>query len=171
MSSTPTKPRRSRRARSPSPENDRRAPASAKGLDVTLRRLKGALGRPLSLRNIDGRLHIVLVDRRSAPREAPPSVDQIRADLRTRLVVQPNEQAVRVLHPLVQVHDELSSAGWEGVGKLPDTVICKALEQALMLQQDDPSAALGLVIGRLRLFKAAAEVEADRQMPASQSVF
>ncbi len=168
MVTTPTKARHSRRACSPAPEDDRRAPAGAKGLRVSLRRLKGALGRPLTLRKVNGRLHIVLVDRRTALREAQPSLDQIRSDLRTRLVVLPTEQAVRVLHPLVQVHDELVSAGWEGVGRLPNTVIRKALEQALMLQQDDPSAALGLAIGQLRLFKAAAEVRADRQAPASK---
>lgn len=168
MSSTPTKVRRARRARNQAIENDRRAPASAKGLDVTLSRLKGALNRPLALQNREGRLHVVLVDRRRAARDAPPSLEQIRADLRTRLLVQPNEQAVQVLRPLVVVHEELRHRDWAGVGKLPADVLGKALEQALMLQCDDPSAPLGVVIERLRLFKAAADVKADRQAPVSQ---
>lgn len=165
----PSTPIKARRARKGAIESDRRAPASAKGLDVTLSRLKGALNRPLALQNREGRLHVVLVDRRRASRDASPSLDQIRADLRTRLLVQQNEQAVQVLRPLVVVHEELRHRGWAAVGKLPADVLGKALEQALMLQSDDPSASLGLVIEQLRLFRAAAEVEADRQAGVSQA--
>jgi hypothetical protein len=171
MSSTPTKARRARRAKNQAIDNDRRAPASAKGLDVTLRKIKGALGRPLALQNREGRLHVVLVDRRRAPRDAPPSLDQIRADLRTRLLVQQHELAVQVLRPLVQVHEHLCEGGWEAVGKLPADLLSKALQQALMLQRDDPSPALGTVIERLRIFKAAAEVEADRLAPAPHEAY
>lgn len=171
MSATPTKARRSRRTRNQAIEHDRRAPASAKGLDVTLRKLKGALGRPLALQNREGRLHVVLVDRRRAPRDAPPSLDQIRADLRTRLLVQQHEKAVQVLRPLVVVHEELRNGEWAAVGKLPPEVVSKALQQALMLQREDPSPALGMVIERLRIFKAAAEVEADRLAPTPHEAF
>lgn len=127
-----------------------------------MRRLKGALGRPLALESREGRLHLVLVDRRRAPRDAPPSLDQIRADLRTRLLVQQHEHAVQVLRPLVGVHEELRNGGWDAVGKLPGDLLGLALQQALMLQREDASPALGMVIERLRIFKAAAEVEADR---------
>lgn len=171
MSSTPSKARRARRAKNLAIENDRRAPASAKGLDVTLRKLKGALNRPLALQNREGRLHVVLVDRRRAPRDAPLSLDQIRADLRTRLLVQQHELAVQVLRPLVRVHEQLCEGGWDTVGKLPADLLSKALQQALMLQRDDPSPALGTVIERLRIFKAAAEVEADRLAPAPHEAF
>lgn len=171
MSSTPTKARRARRARNQAIENDRRAPASARGLDVTLRKLRGALGRPLALQSRQGRLHVVLVDRRRAPRDAPLSLEQIRADLRTRLIVQQHELAVQVLRPLVQVHEELGNGGWDAAGKLPAAVLGKALQQALMLQREDPSAALGTVIERLRIFKAAAEVEADRLAPTPQEAY
>ena len=171
MSSTPSKARRARRAKNLAIENDRRAPASAKGLDVTLRKLKGALNRPLALQNREGRLHVVLVDRRRAPRDAPLSLDQIRADLRTRLLVQQHELAVQVLRPLVRVHEQLCEGGWDTVGKLPADLLSKALQQALMLQRDDPSPALGTVIERLRIFKAAAEVEADRLAPAPHEAY
>ncbi len=168
MASTITKTRRSRGSRNQA--IDRRAPAGARGLDVTLRKLKGALNRPLALQKREGRLHVVLVDRRRAPRDAPPSLDQIRADLRTRLLVQPNEQAVQVLRPLVAVHDELRLRDWNAVGRLPAAVLAKALELAVMLQCDDPSAPLGVVIERLRLFKAAADVQTDRQAPVTPPV-
>ena len=58
------KPPTSRKKPPAPPVEDRRAPESARGLDVSLRKLKGALGRPMALERRDGALHVVLVDRR-----------------------------------------------------------------------------------------------------------
>lgn len=149
------------------PREDRRAPASAKGLDVTLRRIKGMLGRPVRLQRRDGHLHVVLVDRRKArPVGEPPSMDQLRADLRTRLFVQRDSDALRVMRHLAQVHDELGRKGWPGVAKLPLRVLSKALVQAQMLASEDYSPALGVVIEQLRMLQTAAELQAERRAQA-----
>ena len=69
------------------PVKDRRGAPGAKGTTGSLRRLKGLLGRPLGLERRGGRLRVVLIDRRRAsPADQPPSLSQLRAELRARLL-------------------------------------------------------------------------------------
>lgn len=145
------------------PAVDRRIPASAQGLDVKLRRLKGMLGQPLSLQKRDGKLHVVLVDRRRAAHPGqPPTPQVVYEELRTRLAVANHDQATRVMRHLVAAGDELRRGGWAGVGRLPARVLDKALVQAQMLASEGPSPAMSLLIDQLLLLKAAAELRAER---------
>lgn len=141
------------------PIKDRRAPAGAKGAAGFLRRLKGMLARPLRLQRHDGRLRLVLVDRRQArPVDALPSLPDSRDELRALLLLNDNEPAAGVMRHLVLVHDELGRRGWPGVEALPGQVLNMALVQAEMLASDEPTEALTVIIDRLRIAKVAAEL-------------
>lgn len=145
------------------PIKDRRAPAGAKGAAGFLRRLKGMLARPLRLQRHDGRLRLVLVDRRQArPVDALPSLPDSRDELRALLLLNDNEPAAGVMRHLVLVHDELGRRGWPGVEALPGQVLNMALVQAEMLASDEPTEALTVIIDRLRIAKVAAELREER---------
>jgi hypothetical protein len=145
------------------PIKDRRASAGAKGAAGFLRRLKGLLARPLKLQRHDGRLRLVLVERRQArPVDAPPSLSDSRDELRAVLMLHGNEHATGVMRHLVLVHDELGRRGWPGVEALPAQVLGMALVQAEMLASDEPTAALTLIIDHLRIAKVAAELREEQ---------
>lgn len=152
-----------RRSRKRAECQDRRVPASAQGLNVSLRRLKGALSRPLALERRNGSLHIVLVERRrSEAADRVPSVRQIRQELRARLLGHAHEHAALTMRHLGHVHDVLGRQGWPGVEELHTRVLGRALVQAQMLASDDASPALTEVIDRLRRYKVAAELRDER---------
>ena len=157
--SDPTTPRRRSRKQ---PMIDRRAsPASGDGAS-SLRKVKGALGRPLALERREGQLHIVLVERRrTAPADQGPLLAKIRADLRSRLLDLVDTPAARLMRHLGFVSAELDRRGWKGVEALPGSVLGKALVQAEMLASEEPSDLLTIFIDRLRLLKAAAEVREE----------
>jgi hypothetical protein len=145
------------------PIKDRRAAPAAKGAVGFLHRLKGVLARPIRLQRRDGRLRLVLVDRRQArPVDGPPSLSVSRDELRALLMLHGNEQATGVMRHLVLVHDELGRRGWPGVQALPGQVLNMALVQAEMLASDEPTEALTMIIDHLRIAKVAAELREEQ---------
>lgn len=159
MSTPPPAPKKPR----PMPAEDRRAPASARGASVTISKLKGALNRPVRVERRDGQLHVVLVDRRRAPREgAVPDERQLRDELGALLLADAHGEAPRVMRHLVRVHDALARKGWTGVEYLPWRVLLHALSQAEMLTRDDRSPAMAMLIERLRVLQVAAGIREER---------
>jgi hypothetical protein len=152
------------------PIKDRRAAPRAKGAAALLQRLKGVLARPIKLQRRDGRLRLVLVERRQArPVDGPPSLLDARDELRALLMLHGNEQATGVMRHLVLVHDELGRRGWPGVEALPGQVLNMALVQAEMLASDEATEALTTIIDHLRIAKVAAELrEEQASRPPSQ---
>jgi hypothetical protein len=144
------------------PIKDRRTPAATTRAARLLRRLRGLLARPLRLQRQDGRLRVVLVDRRQArSADALPSLTESRDELRALLLLHGNEQATGVMRHLVRVHDALGRGGWPAVEALPSQVLGMALVQADMLSSDEPTAALATIIEHLRLAKVAAELREE----------
>lgn len=162
--STRTPPRK---GNDPEPFVERRVNSDTAG---SLTRLKGALARPLALERRGLQVHVVLVERRKAPRSTePPTLEQVRAELRARLVAQEHEHTAQLMRHLVFVHDELGRKGWDGVGTLPSRVLNKARVQAEMLASEEPSPALDLVIERLRPLQVAAGLREERRALIKQS--
>jgi hypothetical protein len=137
------------------PQKERRAGLQGKGAANPLKRLKGALGRPVALEWRGGQPHVVLVERRSGSRLDRSQAD-LCAELRARLLAQEAGEAAKLLRHLIVVHETLTRKGWEGVGALPATVLAKAIRQADMLASEDPSPALTQLAERLRLQHVAA---------------
>jgi hypothetical protein len=137
------------------PLKERRAGLQGKGAVHPLKRLKGALGRPVALEWRNGQPHVVLVERRSAARLGRSQAD-LCAELRARLLAQEAGETTKLLRHLIVVHDTLTRRGWEGVGALPANVLVKAAMQADMLAGEDPSPALTQLAEQLRLQHAAA---------------
>lgn len=145
------------------PIKDRRALSRTQGAAGWFRRLRALLARPLRLERRDGRLRLVLVERRQArPADAPPSLPEYRDELRALLLLHGNEQATGVMRHLVLVHHQLGRRGWPGVEALPSSVLAMAQAQAEMLASDEPSEALTMIIERLRLATVAAELREER---------
>lgn len=138
------------------PLKERRAALQGKGATSPLKRLKGALGRPVALQWRDGQPHVVLVERRSAGPRLDRSQAHLCAELRALLLAQGADETSKLLRYLVVVHETLARKGWEGVSALPPPVLAKATMQAGMLASEDPSPALTQLIERLRLEHAAA---------------
>jgi hypothetical protein len=158
----PTRPT-AQEAHGLAPVKDRRAAPAAKGAAGLLRRLKGVLARPLKLQRHDGRLRLVLVERRQArPVDGLPSLSAARDELRALLMLHGNEHATGVMRHLVLVHDELGRRGWPGVEALPVQVLGMALVQAEMLASDESTEALSTIIDRLRIAKVAAELREEQ---------
>lgn len=137
------------------PLKERRAELQGNGAATPLKRLKGALGRPMALEWRSGQPHVVLVERRSGAR-MDRSQAHLCAELRARLLAQGADETSKLLRDLVVVHDKLTRKGWEGVGALPSTMLAKAIRQADMLASEEPSAALEQLAEHLRLHHAAA---------------
>jgi hypothetical protein len=150
------------------PEEDRRA-RDASGLAGLLRRFKGLFRRPIAFVRRGFQLHVVIVDRRKASTPyQPPSLLQLRAELRARLLGHENEQTALVMRHLAVVHDELGRRGWAGVEALPSRVLAKALVQAQMLASEEASPSLKMLIERLRPLQVAAELREERQPRPNQ---
>jgi hypothetical protein len=144
---------------------ERRASSHAQADDaaVALRKVKGALDRPLGLERKDGQLRVVFVERRrTLPADQPPTLARIRTDLNCRLADLADTPAERLMRHLAFVGTELARRGWSGVETLPASVLGKAVVQAEMLLGESPSEPLTVFIERLRLIKAAAEVREER---------
>ena len=165
MSNPPSSTKEPRkRRRKTSPPIERRGTPSDPGMLDTLRMVKGALGRPLRVERRGGQFHLVLVDRRRAPRSVEPlSVEQMRAELRERLLMHEHDHAAEVMRHLVFIHDVLGRKGWAGVEALPARTLGKAVMQAEMLVSQARSQALTTMIERLRVVKVAAELRDDRR--------
>jgi hypothetical protein len=162
MSDRPSSRKASRRQ----PFVDRRVASRAAAPDDaadTLRKVKGALGRPLGIERKDGHVRVVLVERRrTPPADQPPMLARICRDLRGRLVDLADSPAERLMRHVAFVGTELARKGWSGVEALPASVLAKALVQAEMLASEEPSEPLSIFIDRLRLLKAGAEVREER---------
>lgn len=142
------------------PRIDRRAAPDNAG---SLQRLRGLLVRPLRLEQRGGRWRLVLVERRSAPRgDGAPSLSQLRAELRARLVAYRIDHSGRVMRHVAFVRDELGRRGWAGAEALPAAVLARALVQAEMLASSDPSPAMALLTDRLRWMATAAQLREER---------
>jgi len=137
------------------PLKERRSGLQDKGAANPLKRLKGALGRPVALEWRDGQPHVVLVERRSGAR-MDRSQAHLCAELRARLLAQGADETRKLLRYLVVVHDTLTRKGWDGVGALPAPLLAKAIRQADMLASEDPSPALTQLADHLRVQHAAA---------------
>lgn len=143
------------------PDVERRAPRGSAG---SLRWLKGLLGRPVALQRREGKLHMVLVDRRRAPEEQrAQAMERLRDELRTRLLGHDHAHAAQAMRHLVFVHDELGRRGWNGVGAMPAQVLRRALVQAQMLHDHEASATLAKLIDRMRVLLVGAELREERQ--------
>jgi hypothetical protein len=152
------------------PLKDRRAPQGAKIKQGSLSKLGSLLNRPLSVQRQGGMLRVVPIERRREnTADRLPPLDQLRLELRARLMVQPHEQVARVMRHLVFVHDELGRKGWRGVEAMPSVVLGKALLQAEMLASEEPSPGLKAIIDQLRILRVAAELREERR-PRKQSV-
>lgn len=149
--------------------DERRAELQGNGTVHPLKKLKGALGRPVALQWRNGQPHVVLVDRRSGARLQRSDV-HLCAELRARLLAQEADETSKLLRDLVEVHDKLTRAGWAAVSALPATKLHRAAMQAHMLSKDDPSPALAQLAERLRMEHAAAQMrdQKHRVVQASQ---
>jgi hypothetical protein len=144
---------------------ERRASSRPHGDDAAgaLRKVKGALDRPLGIERKDGQLRVVFVERRrTLPADQPPMLARIRDDLNCRLADLADTPAERLMRHLAFVGTELARRGWPGVETLPASVLGRAVVQAEMLSSESPSEPLAIFIERLRLLKAAAEVREER---------
>lgn len=153
----------SRRNPHGAPAKERRAQAEA---TAPLRRLKGALARPLVLERRDGKLQLTLVERRrtrSAAGEAP--VAQLCTELSARLLAHGADQAARSMRELIFLHDALEREGWDGVAALSPLVLGQALQQLEQLAADEPSAPMGTLLERLQsLLRVARQREARESL-------
>jgi hypothetical protein len=164
----PTKPRPANES-SNAPAKDRRADPKSGEAHGPLRQLKSALRRPVALQWQNGQPRVVLVERRKARRtDEPSSPQQLCEELRARLLAQAPEETAKLLRYLVLVHEALSKNGWIGVAALPLVVLGKALRQAEMLSQEDPSAALNEIIEHLQALHTAAVEHREASIDSSQ---
>ena len=84
----------------------------------------------------------------AADAPASPTLLQLRNELGSRLLVHdPETQAVRNLYV---VHQELARGGWTSVAALPRQVTGRAYTEAEILQLQEPSPLLELIVGHLR---------------------
>jgi len=138
------------------PDQDRRA---APGTAPALRRLKGALGRPIGLERRDGGLHVVLVDRRRRP--SHPLAD-LCDELGARVLDHQDSAGTPSMNELIGVHDALERRGWDGVAPLSASTLKRALLQAELLTAQETTPTLSALVDKLRLLHAAAESRDDR---------
>jgi len=146
--------------------DERRAELQGHGAAHPLKKLRGALTRPVALQWRNGQPHVVLVDRRSGGR-LERSEAHLCAELRARLLAQEADETSKLLRDLVVVHDKLTRKGWQAVCALPAAVLQRAAMQANMLAKDDPSPALAQLAERLRMEHAVAAAR-DRKHEADQ---
>jgi hypothetical protein len=104
-------------------------------------------------------------ERRRAPDPVSAGLEELRAELRARIVEHTDERAPHALRHLVLVHDELGRGGWPCVEKLPARVLGKARVQADMIGTDDPSPLVAALVERLRLCEIAARVRDEEAPP------
>lgn len=157
MSSTPSTQKRHRGA----PRKERRASRRLGPLGW----IKSLLARPMRLERSGKLFKLVLVDRRRLRADGGQTLTQMRDELRDRLLLQDDGRTTDVLRHLVFVHHELGRRGWRGVQALPAPVLSKALIQAQMVVDPEPTPALTAFIEKLRLAQVSAEVRDHRGEP------
>jgi len=137
------------------PLKDRRAPAGKGG---PLRKLKGLLGRPLGIERREGKLQLVLAERRRPrPADEPPSLSQLCAELSARLLAHEHGE-VQTMRHLILVHDALDRRGWVALESMSALVLAKAIEQAESLAAEEPSPHMDMLIEGLRPLHVAADL-------------
>jgi hypothetical protein len=152
-----------KKARS-APLKDRRAQPGANGAAGSLRKIKGALARPIALERREGKLHLVLAERRRArPAGDEPSIAHLCAELSARLLAHEADQAARTMRELIFVHDALERKGWAGVAALAPMVLGKALEQLDQLADNEASPAMALLVGGLQPLHRSALMRETRE--------
>lgn len=168
----PSKPRTPQATTARKQTVERRSSNAVAGDDssAALRKVKGALQRPLGLARKDGQLRLVLVERRrTPPADQPPVLARIVADLRERLEDLIDTPAERLMRHLGLVAGELERKGWGRVAALPASVLGRALTQAEMLASEAPGDLLATFVERLRQLEAAAarreELQSTHQRP------
>ena len=144
------------------PLKDRRAAVDGKG-GGSLRKLKGLLGRPIGLERRDGKLHVVLTERRrQRPADEPASVSQLCAELSARLLAHESSE-VQTMRHLILVHDALERRGWTALEGMSALVLAKAIEQAEALAAEEPSPHMDMLIEGLRPLHTAADLRDQRE--------
>jgi hypothetical protein len=140
-------------------------PVKRRSLDW-VRQVLGHQIRPESGRK-QQRVAVVEPKRGDAPEGALPLVMQQCAEIGARLLIHdPTTQPVRHLFIL---HDELRNGGWEKVAALPLKVIDRALTEAEILDDAEPSPILTTIVAELREQKAAAEARAAREAAEAEA--
>ena len=158
-------PSSSRKGSRSKPLKDRRAPSNGAASGGSLRKLKGMLGRPIALQRQDGKLRMVLTDRRRArPEGEAPSVSLLCAELSARMLTHEAEETALTMRHLILVHDALERRGWAGVETMSSLVLRRALMQAQHLASEEPSPHLDMLIEALRPLHAAAELRDQREL-------
>jgi len=144
---------------------------ATEGTPGSLRRLKGLMGRPMRLERRDGHLQVVLVDRRIAPAadQSPMLIAALRTELRSHLLADESDSAVKVLSELFVVYKELGRAGWQGVGALPSELLARALAQAERLVAEAPSPRLEELALQLQRLQVAADRREARDVRLGES--
>ena len=135
------------------PLKDRRAPEGKGG---ALRKLKGVFGRPLGIERRNGKLQVVLAERRRArPANEPPSLAQLCAELSARLLAHEHSE-VQTMRHLVLVHDALERRGWEALEAMSALVLAKAMAA------EEPSPMMDMLVEGLRPLHVAADLRDQR---------
>jgi hypothetical protein len=144
------------------PLKDRRAAPDAPA--NSLRKLKGMLNRPIRLERREGRLEVVLAERRRArPADEKPSIALLCAELSARLLAHEANEAAQTMRHLILVHDALERKGWPGIEAMSSLVLVKAIEQALLLAQEEPSPHMDMLVEGMRPLLAAAMLREQRE--------
>ncbi|MFO1219210.1 MAG: hypothetical protein U1E89_12615 [Burkholderiaceae bacterium] len=146
------------------PLKDRRAPPDANGAAPALRQLRGLLVRPIALERRNGKLAMVLVDRRKAgtiPQE--PTTAELCKELGARLMAHDPGHATQSVRYLMKVHDMLGRKGWPGVAALPAMVLARSARLAQMMATEDPSPLLDDMLARMDELRIAAEAREERE--------
>jgi hypothetical protein len=156
-SSSPSRKKGSRQM----PLKDRRAaPDGQRG--GSLRKLKGLLGRPIGIERREGKLQVVLTERRrQRPADEPPSLSQLCAELSARLLAHETSE-VQTMRHLILVHDALDRRGWVAIEGLSSLVLAKAIEQAEALAAEEPSPLMDMLVEGLRPLRIAADLRDQR---------
>ena len=143
------------------PAVDLRRPAgNEENAAGSLRKLKGALGRPLKLERRDGQLRVVLVERRrAAPTEAESLETRIASAVRERLA----RDGGGAHGQFAIVGEKFAQEGWPGIATLPPKVLDRAIDQAEALVREQASVPLALFADRLRQIKAVVESRESRR--------
>jgi hypothetical protein len=152
----------SRKSTRQPPLKDRRSAADA--APNSLRKLKGLLSRPIGVERRDGKLHVVLTERRRArPADEKPSIALLCAELSARLLAHEANEMAQTMRHLILVHDALERKGWPGIESMSSLVLAKAIEQASLLAQEEPSPHMDMLLEGLRPLEAAAMLREERE--------
>jgi hypothetical protein len=135
-------------------------PAKSSGLSWA----KGFLTRSIGIEKRQNQLHVVLVDKSRAAEPPKSLLQKQRDELGARLLV--HDPATQAVRNLFLVHQALDGFGWVEVEALPRQVNERALAEAEMLQSEEPTELLEMIIERLR--KANADADSRAAVEAIQ---